>query len=297
MIKLIHDSSKPAPGFDALALMHSLEKQLAAKRWRPSNQVDDLFYDAMDAATPKEKLELLQKVLTLDPGHTDTLLVMLRHRPLGRDDEIEVLHKIVQLAAKRLGPNAFEKYAEAFWGFHETRPYMRARSQLAGSLQEAGRIDETIVELEAMLELNPGDNQGVRYELLADYLVVSHLDGAARLLAEYEECPWNTVFAWGGVLERWLASDIPGAQQALAVARKQNGHSEAYIKGHRRPPKHSPTSYSPGSKEEAQCFAAQLRMMWQAHPKALAWLGTQANKRRGSGGGTGGVKSAESDET
>lgn len=295
MIKLVHDSGNNAPGFGALALMRSLELQLQAKQQRPPEKAQDLFYDAMDTATLEEQFELLKKVLTLDPGHTDALLVVLTHRPLGLDDEIEVLYKIVELAAKRLGPNAFKDYAGGFWGFHETRPYMRARSQLATALQDIGRIDEAIVEMEAMLELNPGNNQGVRYELLVNYLTSSRLDGASRLFAEYDECPWNTVFAWGHVLERWLAGDLPGAQQALAVARKQNGHSEAYIKGHRRLPKYLPNSYSPGSKEEAQCFTGSLLMMWQAHPVAMAWLRKQASKKYSSGSGASGAKSVEPD--
>jgi tetratricopeptide (TPR) repeat protein len=282
MIKLVHDSGSPAPGFGALALMRSLEQQLAKKQHKPSDEAQDLFYDAMDAATQEAEFALLQKVLTLDPGHTGALLAVLRHRPLGRDDEIEVLRKIVAVAEKRLGPNPFEEYAGAFWGLHQTRPYMRARSQLAMSLQEGGHIEEAIVELEAMLALNPSDNQGVRYALLACYLSVRHLDGAARLFEEFDECAFNTVFAWGHVLERWLAGDIPGAQQALAVARKQNGHTEASIKGHKRLPKHLPATYSPGSKEEAQCFAEPLRMMWRTYPNALTWLITQAVKRRGS---------------
>jgi len=149
MIKLVHDSGSSAPGFGKLALMRSLERQLA----------------------------------------------VLRHRPLGQEDEIEVLRKIVVVAQRRLGSNAFEEYAGAFWGFHETRPYMRARSQLATSLQSAGRIEAAIVELEAMLELNPRDNQGVRYALLPCYLSLRRLDGAARLFAEFDEAPWNTVFA------------------------------------------------------------------------------------------------------
>lgn len=295
MIKLVHDSANSAPGFGALALMRSLEQQLAAERYQPSEKAQDLFYDAMEAATAEEEFELLKKVLTLDPGHIDALLVVLIHRPLGLDDEIEVLYKIVDLAAKRLGPKAFEEYAGAFWGFDETRPYMRARSQLATSLQDAGRVDEAIIEMEAMLELNPNDNQGVRYELLVNYLTLSRLDGAARLFAEYDECPWNTVFAWGRVLERWLAGDLPGAQQALAVARKQNGYSEAYIKGHRRLPKFLPNTFSPGSKEEAQCFTGSLLMMWQVHPEAMTWLRKQATKKHSSRGGGNGAKSAEPD--
>lgn len=45
---------------------------------------------------------------------------------------------------------------------------------------EAGRLEESIAEHEGMLELNPNDNQGVRYGLLALYLALKRLDGASR---------------------------------------------------------------------------------------------------------------------
>ena len=36
-----------------------------------------------------------------------------------------------------LGPRGFKQYAGHFWGFLETRPYMRARAGLAGTLLQA----------------------------------------------------------------------------------------------------------------------------------------------------------------
>jgi hypothetical protein len=50
-------------------------------------------------------------------------------------------------------------------------------------------------------------------------------------------------------------------------------------KGHRRLPKNRPAYYSPGSKEVAQCFADELKSVWDAHPEALAWLAGQSPRR------------------
>jgi tetratricopeptide (TPR) repeat protein len=152
---------------------------------------------------------------------------------------------------------------------------MRARQNLAESLREAGHLEEAIIEFEGMLKLNPNDNQGVRYNLLACYLAVNRLDGAGRLFAKYKECAFNTMFAWGFVLERFLVEDLVGAKKALAVARKQNSHTEAFLTGRRKPPKQLPDAYSPGSKEEAACFAEPLSEAWDHCPKALKWLEQQ----------------------
>ena len=52
-----------------------------------------------------------------------------------------------------------------FWSFIETRPYMRAKAQLTDELWAAGFAEESIKHYKDMIELNPNNNQGVRYIL------------------------------------------------------------------------------------------------------------------------------------
>ena len=47
---------------------------------------------------------------------------------------------------------------------------MRARLNLAGLLRAVGLEQDAITHFEALLELNPNDNQGVRDLLLGSYL-------------------------------------------------------------------------------------------------------------------------------
>lgn len=194
---------------------------------------------------------------------------------VGSEERVEMLRKVVDIGERNLGPKAFEEGKGCFWGLLETRPYMRARAQLALVLRDAGRWDEAIAEWEAMLELNPNDNQGMRYDLLAGRLRLGRLDAARGLLARYDECRYSTTFAWGKVLERFLSGDHEGATQALAVARKQNQHTEPFVTGQRKLPKSMPGGYSPGSEDEAICFAQGLRAAWECHPDSLRWLSEQ----------------------
>ena len=261
------------------SLLRSIEQAMASKSNEPSARAQDLFYEAMDAPTDEQELALLEQVLKLDPGNVDALLAMLRHESLSVPEEIEFLQKLVKLAESRLGPKAFQEFAGHFWGFHETRPYMRVRQMLAERLRGAGRLEEAIVEWQAMLELNPGDNQGVRYGLLAVLLGLSRLEEARKLFEKYpEEFEFNAAFAWGRVLERFLSNDLAGVGAALAAARKQNPHMQAYVKGHRALPRELPEGYAPGSKDEALCFAKGLREAWLKHPAALTWLEAQKVK-------------------
>jgi hypothetical protein len=53
------------------------------------------------------------------------------------------------------------------------------------------------------------------------------------------------------ILDADLAELYDVQTKALKVARKTNGYAEGYLKGHRKLPKNSPGSYSPGSRESA----------------------------------------------
>lgn len=241
-----------------------------------ASEAQQLFYDAMEAETDEQERKLIEKALKLDPANVDALLTYARNCLFTDEEYIEVVRKIVAVGEKNLGTKGFKEYAGHFWGFLETRPYMRAREELAEALRAAGRLEEAVAEWEAMLELNPNDNQGVRYHLLPGYLALGRLEKARRLMEKYAgDCEYNTVFAWGKVLERFLSGDLPAAAKTLAVARKQNPHTQGFIKGHSRLPKHLPESYAMGSKEEAVCYAEVLGMAWSKHPAALKWLGEQ----------------------
>lgn len=135
--------------------------------------------------------------------------------------------------------------------------------------------------MEARSEIEAGDNQGLRYRLLAFYLELGRMDDTRALFARYpDEFDFNTVFAWAKVLERFLAGKPKEALQALAAAQKQNPTSQAYVLGRRKVPKNPPDSYASGSKEEAMCFAADLQTAWNAHPAAKKWLAALSPKKK-----------------
>ena len=64
----------------------------------------------------------------------------------------------------------------------ETRPYMRARAGLGEALRVTGKKVAAIPNFMEMLELNPGDNQGVRYILAAKLLDIGRMNELKVLL-------------------------------------------------------------------------------------------------------------------
>jgi tetratricopeptide (TPR) repeat protein len=274
--EVLRKSMSMTPGEKTPELRHVLQRMErmigGVGKGRKGHEAQQLVYDAWEAADSEEALELLLQAVELDPTNVDAWLGLMDFEPLKGHEEIELLRHLVTLGEKNLGKKVFKNDKGLFWGILETRPYMRARSQLALRLMEAGRLEESIVEHEGMLELNPNDNQGVRYGLLALYLATDNLEGSSRLFRQYDEREFSAVWAWGYVLERYLSGDLEGATGALSQAQKQNRYAQAYFLEHRKPPKLLPAMYSPGSREEAIIAWDILKHAWKQHPEAQAWL-------------------------
>ncbi len=240
-----------------------------------SEKAQELAYDAMEADDPNAAVKLAMRAVELDRRCVDALIILAHAGSDSQDELIENLAKTVLTGEEALGEGFFEENAGHFWGILEARPYMRARQELADLLRDAGRTEEAISQYEAMLELNPNDNQGVRDLLLACYLTRGDLDGARRLFDQYEDDP-SATFQWSRVLERHLAGDEAKAVTLLAEARKDNTFVEPYLAGRKRMPSALPDYYSPGEESEALHVAVSLRPAWKEHGKAVAWFKAQA---------------------
>jgi tetratricopeptide (TPR) repeat protein len=270
------DSALPAPHF-VEQIMHGA---FGGSRDRTFD-AQEHAYNAMEAMA-NEDWELAHheamKAIKLDPNCVDALAVMSQ---LGSENETELidnLRRTVERGEKSLGKKFFQENTGWFWGLHETRPYMRARAQLAGLLSESGRVDEAIGHWEEMLRLNPGDNQGLRYPLMGGYLEQGNLQGVERLFSEYPD-EGSAMFAWARVLASFLTGKESAAAKDLAEARKANKHVEAYLIGRKKTPTDGPGYYSPGEPSEAIVCMREIGSAWTKHPAAIDWLKEQKTKR------------------
>lgn len=257
--------------------MERLAGGAAKGKKKEQQDAQDLVYNSWEAANAADALALLTAATHLDPNNVDAWLGLLRFSTLPDEEWLDMLRGLVKMGQKNLGAD-FKALKGVFWGVHETRPYMRARGALAQRLAKLGRFEEAIAEHEAMLELNPNDNQGIRYGLMGCYLAADRLDGARRLFKEYDERKYGATWAWAYVLERFLSGAPEEAKKALQEARQQNPHAQAYFLGHRQLPKSMPGSYAIGSREEAIMAWDMLQSAWEKHPAAGEWLAGQRGK-------------------
>ena len=215
------------------------------------------------------------KVLELNPWHADALCFVLDISEPDETERMDCLEGIVSVATKLIGKKTFFDLATHFWGFAETRPYMRACEQLGFAYLQAGEFELAAQVFDNMLVMNPNDNQGVRYQLLLLRLVMGEIRAARSLLKAYRDDS-SVVWAWGRLLERWLNGDAPATHKALEAARACNPHAEALITGESDEFPQAPEMYEVGSEGEALNYATGLKAAWLTHQGAIEWMRAQA---------------------
>ena len=261
---------------DLNALVNSLRApsahdRLSDKEADAKNEAQQFAFDAMEAENDTQARKLAKRALRLDPDCVDALVVMTQLDARTPREAIEGLQKAVAAGERSLGAKFIRENEGHFWMLIETRPWMRAMAELAAAMKGVGLLTDAIRIYDRMLKLNPNDNQGVRNPLLGLYLAVNDLIGAGGLLNKYKEDSMAN-FAWGRVLERFLAGDRRAARAALEKARKANRFVVQYMTAKMPIPEELPEMYSPGSEEEAVLCMDAVGFAWAQHKDAIFWL-------------------------
>ena len=241
-------------------------------KWRAQN----LAYDALETDSLEEALWLANQALKLDPDCTDAQRLIVSVVPSDPRNKTDLMREVVEKAERNLGADFFRGNMGHFWGTVSTRPYMRALQHLGELLVETGQLPQAVEAFERMLELNPIDNQGMRYPLLGLYLAGHEPTRANQLMSRFpDEEKFMGSFAWARVLERWLSGALDNAVAALGHARKVNPFAERYISGVCAVPKAAPEYFKPGDEAEARVCAIELSRAWEHNPAFREWLRMQ----------------------
>lgn len=187
------------------------------------------------------------------------------------EDALVLYEHGVDAGRRSLGNAFFDEHRGHFWGMIESRPYLRARRGLADCLWALGRKRESITHCEALLELSPDDNQGIRHGLLSRYLALGNDMGAARLFRDYPHDA-SAAFLWSRVLLDLRRGDQVAATEHLVLAMHGNPHVAGVFAGKRKPPARLPAHYSPGDRNEAALYIANFAEAWLASADAMDWL-------------------------
>jgi tetratricopeptide (TPR) repeat protein len=237
---------------------------------REQDKAQELVYKAFEEGSVDKALALAEQALKLDPHNVDALCIRAE---LSEDigQAIQYYQQGVEAAREALG-DEFEEYRGHFWGFHETRPFMRAKAGLADALYFVGRTGEAIQSYWEMLELNPNDNQGIRFKLATWLLEQGDFEGFEKL---YKLFPDEGSASWLYSHALYLfktQGDTYWSDKALKKALRRNKHVPAFLLGKKALPKVLPDFMGMGDETEAVEYVINNLLLWQKTPMAIVWL-------------------------
>jgi tetratricopeptide (TPR) repeat protein len=273
------DSNSPLDPAQLAAMVARLRQAMA----RPVDPAalaaaQDIMYDAWDADAGERAVALTLQALDASPHCCDAYVLLGSIAPADSDDALALFELAREAGERVLGPEALADPGGEVWESDEARPYLRARLGLAQSLWLHGRHDEAIAHYEALLDLDPGDGQGVRHGLAASLLELGRDDALATLVETYSE---DEGVEW--TYTRLLAAlrakaDAPTLRRLLRVALDANGYVPDLLLGKASLPDELPDEIEAGGPDEAAVYAETFGAGWVRTKGALAWLAREVAK-------------------
>lgn len=231
----------------------------------------DLIYDAWESVSVKKRISLAEKAIKLDENCADAYKILAEFKANSPNEAIELYQKAIEAGKKSIGKD-FEEYKGHFWGFHETRPFMRALAGYSDILWATGEKSKSIEIIKEMLELNPNDNQGMRYILLIRLLILNRLLEAEKLYDDYDDdysVQWHYTKAYLYFCKR---SKQLYANKALKEAMMFNPYVPFYLFGLNELPKEMPEYVGVGDENEAIVYVTDAMELWANNMKATKWF-------------------------
>ena len=149
-----------------------------------ADKVADAIEAAWDARTDAARAKAARHVLALDADALDGYVILAQSIALDAE-RLALLFEAVRRGRRQWAEAIKRPSRHDFWMDFETRPFMRALHLLALCLWKTGERDLAVHEAEALLRLNPNDNQGIRELLLVWYAERGEWAALRKLLKRY----------------------------------------------------------------------------------------------------------------
>lgn len=236
-------------------------------------KAQEVMYEAWDQTSRRARVALAHKALTISPLCADAYVLLAEEEAKSAKEALEYYRKGVEVGAQALEPRGFKEYAGHFWGFLETRPYMRARAGLAAALNTLGEVASAISNYQDMLRLNPNDNQGIRYVLAGCLMKSGDIEALKKLLKQYEEdgsALW--LYTQALVAYRENGASDKEAEELAKKAWRANSYVPAVLAGTKKAKSSTNGYITIGGEDEAAHYLEEWGFEWLTTPGAIDWL-------------------------
>jgi len=236
----------------------------------PEEQAQDLVHEAF-SLTPAKAKKNIEKALSLDPNCIEAY-EYLASREKKPEKVLEMLEKGIAIGRKMFGGEFLENNKDAFWGIRETRPFMRCLQQKADILVMIGKVSEGAAIMEELLELNEGDNQGVRFPLLSALIIL----GETEKFKKYDKMFADDKYSASILYSRALFAFKTEGNSANARKKIKNAFEKnPFVVQKLIDENFHPTGvrgYTLGSPEEAELYVMYGLIAWATTDGAVEWM-------------------------
>ena len=230
----------------------------------------ELVIQAHDVSPAKGK-QLIKQALELDPDNADAYNY-LASLETDVDKALAVYRQAVEAGERSLGEKFMKKNKGHFWGLIETRPYMRAKAGVADCLYAKNRMNAAVEVYQEMIELNPNDNQGVRYLLSTILLGKIDLSDYESFIKKYEGED-SAVWLYNNALYHFKKMGKSAKSDTeLMKAYKFNPYVMEFMLGLKELPKEMPQFIGRGDENEAAAYIVDAIHTWGKTNGALDWM-------------------------
>ena len=230
----------------------------------------ELVIQAHDV-TPAKGKQLIKQALELDPDNADAYNY-LASLETDVDKALAVYRQAVEAGERSLGEKFMKKNKGHFWGLIETRPYMRAKAGVADCLYAKNRMNAAVEVYREMIELNPNDNQGVRYLLSTILLGKKDLSDYESFIKKYEGED-SAVWLYNNALYHFKKMGKSAKSDTeLMKAYKFNPYVMEFMLGLKELPKEMPQFIGRGDENEAAAYIVDAIHTWGKTNGALDWM-------------------------
>lgn len=247
-----------------------------------ADKVADTIEAAWDASTDAARAKAARAVLALDADALDGYVILAQSVAVEAE-RLALLFEAVRRGRRQWAEAIKRPRDHHFWADLDTRPFMRALHLLALGLWRTGEHEFAVREAEALLRLNPNDNQGIRELLWVWYAERGDWAALRKLLKRYRD-DGGAAFSCAGWLAAFQAGEptaalledvvdanphIPTllADPDAAIVEEDDGFA-------------FPGPVAMGSVTEAAGYVAFARAAWVSVPGAIERLRDAASERR-----------------
>ncbi|HZL08991.1 MAG TPA: hypothetical protein VFC65_03255 [Prolixibacteraceae bacterium] len=249
-----------------------IDDVVPAKAAKQSNnqKVDDMMYEAYDS-TPAKGKKLAKAALKLDPENVRALN-FLAEQADSAESALKFFQQAAEFGKKQLGEAFFKENKGHFWLMMETRPYMTAKLGFAHCLEALDWKEEAIKEYSDLLELNPNDNQGVRYALASILILTGKYKAFSDLFEKFKD-EKSTFWLFNYALYLFATEGATAeANIALVRADRENSNVIDIMTQQKEMTDNQDGSYSPGDENEAAYYLMDNFRSWMNIDDTLEWL-------------------------